>query len=131
MKTLLFTIGLFYSILTCGQNCRCDKDTMLKELISCKPYIFKNNAKLFWSFNCDSSWLTFQNPKGHKKIISSLSDGFVDLTTRIGHIYFTEYRTSFLFTNAVISGCCDPVDYYLYDKTSGNLIVSSPKNSTF
>jgi len=95
---------------------------MLKELIPCNPKYLKNNSKLYWSFNCDSSWLTFENSKGYKKVIFSLGDGLVDLTTRLGHIYFTEYKTSFLFTNTVISGCCAPVDYYLYDKASGNLI---------
>ena len=37
-------------------------------------------------------------------------------------MYWTEFNKTFLITNHVISGCCDPVDYYLYDKTSGDLI---------
>ena len=95
---------------------------MLKENIPCEPTIFDNKAKLFWSFNCDSSWLTFQSPKKKRKLIFSLGDGLVSLTTRLGYMYWTEFNKSFLVTNHVISGCCDPVDYYLYDKTNGNLI---------
>ena len=95
---------------------------MLNELISCKPHILKNNAKLFWSFNCDSSWLTFESPRGKKKILYSLDKDFLDLTTRIGHVYFKEFKNTFLYTNKVISGCCDPEDYYLYDKSNGDSI---------
>jgi hypothetical protein len=95
---------------------------MLKEYISCKPTIFENKAKFFWSFNCDSSWLTFESSKRKRKRIFSLGDGLVSLTTRLGYMYWTEFNKTFLITNHVISGCCDPVDYYLYNKTSGDLI---------
>lgn len=122
MRPLLLTLGLFISTVVHGQRCHCDQDTMLKESIPCKPTIFKNKAKLFWSFNCDSSWLTFESSKRKRKIIFSLSDGLVSLTTRLGYMNWTEFNKTFLITNHVISGCCDPVDYYLYDKTSGDLI---------
>ncbi len=95
---------------------------MLKEYIFCKPTYLDNMSKLYWSFNCDSSWLTFENFQGQRKIIFSLRDDLVSLTTRLGHVSFTEFKTTFLVTNKVISGCCDPDDYYLYDKRSGSLI---------
>lgn len=122
MKILLISIGLLASTIIWGQNCDCEKDTMLKEYISCKPLHFDNDSKLFWSFNCDSSWLTFENFKGEQKIIFSLEKDFLDLTTRLGYVQFKEFKTTFLVENNVISGCCDPPDYYLHDKTSGNLI---------
>ena len=122
MKTLLISIGLLVSTIMWGQNCDCEKDTMLKKCISCKPIKFDNGSKLFWSFNCDSSWLTFENIRGEHKIIFSLEKDFLDLTTRLGYAEFQEFKTTFLVTNNVISGCCQPQDYYLHDKTSGNLI---------
>ncbi len=122
MRTLLLSLGLLFATGMYGQSCRCDQDTLLKESISCKPTIFDNKAKLFWSFNCDSSWLTFQSSKKKQKLIFSLGGGLVSLTTRLGYMYWTEFNKTFLITNHVISGCCDPVDYYLYDKTSGNLV---------
>jgi len=105
-----------------GQNCHCTQDTILKERISCKPIIFNNHSKLFWSYNCDSSWLTFKGPTGKPKVIFSLGGGLVELTTRLGYIDFTEFKSTFLVTNNVISGCCDPQDYYVHDKPSGYLI---------
>jgi hypothetical protein len=110
---------LFSVIGARGQNCFCDKDTMLKELISCDTIRFDNKAKLFWSFNCDSSWLTFQSPEKSNTVIFSMGDGFVDFTGRLGHIYRTEYKNTFLVQNNVISGCCTPPEFYLYDKSTG------------
>ena len=103
-------------------NCICVKDTLLAQIISCKPKFLDNGAKLYWSYNCDSSWITFENSAGEKKKIFELGDGLVQLTNRLGHTDFKEFSTTFLYTNRVISGCCDPDDYYLYSKTSGKLI---------
>ena len=122
MRPLLLTLALFISTVVNGQSCLCGQDTILKESISCKPTIFENKAKIFWNFNCDSSWLTFESSNKKRKTIFSLSDGLVSLTTRLGYMYWTEFNKTFLITNHVVSGCCDPVDYYLYDKTSGDLI---------
>jgi hypothetical protein len=139
MKTLLLICTLFVSSIALGQNCHCNHDTILKEIISCKPIIFNNHSKLFWSYNCDSSWLTFKGPTGKRKMIFSLGGGLVELTTRLGYVDFTEFRSTFLVTNNVISGCCDPQDYYVHDKISGDLIkylgraifVSDDKNFPF
>lgn len=122
MRPLVLALWLFISVVVYGQDCNCDKDTILKDYITCKPKYLDNKSKLYWRFNCDSSWLTFENSKGHRKTIFSLGDGLVSLTTRLGHVSFTEFKTAFIYTNKVISGCCDPDDYYLYDKTSGNLV---------
>lgn len=66
--------------------------------------------------------VNFSKSKKKQKLIFSLGEGLVSLTTRLGYMYWTEYNKAFLITNHVISGCCDPVDYYLYNKTNGNLI---------
>lgn len=122
MRPLLLIIVFFISNIAFGQNCYCAQDTMLKENISCKPAIFENKARLFWNFNCDSSWLTFESPKQKRKIIFSLGDGLVSLTKHLGYMYWTEFNNTFLVTNHVISGCCDPLDYYVHDKSSGDII---------
>lgn len=110
-------ILLFISSFTYGQTCKCSKEPALNEIISCKIIKFDNNAKLYWSFNCDSSWLTFVNHAKHKKII--FSHELVDLTGRIGFSFITEYKKAFLIQNRVISGCCNPPEYFLFDKYSG------------
>jgi len=122
MKTLLLISALFFSPVAGAQQCHCSRDSSLEELISCKPVVFSNHARLYWSYNCDSSWLTFKSPAGKKKILFSLGGGLVDLTNRLGYVDFAEFGSSFLVTNNVISGCCDPQDYYVHDKTSGRLI---------
>ena len=104
-----------------GQNCFCDKDTLLKELIHCDVTTFDNKAKIYWNFNCDSSWLTFERPTREKIVIFSLSDGLQNMTGRLDFTYAQEYKSTFLIRNFVISGCCDPPEYYLFDKTNAQI----------
>jgi len=119
MKTLLSIVLLFYLYPAFGQiQCHCDSNQELNEAISCEPIIFKNKAKLYTQFNCDSSWLTFQNKNGKKTIIYTL-ESLVELTGRLGYSYATEYKATFLIQNNVISGCCDPPEFVLFDKENG------------
>ncbi len=106
-----------------GQNCKCDKDTLLSEVISCDTIRFNNKSSLYWTFNCDSSWLTFESPAHKRVIIFSLSEGLQYLTGRLGYIYVKEYKNTFLIQNNVISGCCSPPEFYLYDKKTGKLKI--------
>lgn len=46
------------------------------------------------------------------------------MTGRLGYIYAQEYKRTFLIQNNVISGCCSPPDFYLYDKETGDLKVN-------
>ena len=124
MKTLLTVTGLLLCSTVFGQNCFCSEDTMLSQIISCDTVRFDNHAKLYWSFNCDSSWLTFESPAHKNEIIFSLGGGFISLTGRLGLIYAAEYRHTFLMRNNVISGCCDPPEYFLYDKETGKELES-------
>jgi hypothetical protein len=119
LTTLLVSIIMCFNL--SGQDCECEKYSLLKDLISCTPMVFDNNTSLHWSFNCDSSWLTFMDAKGIKKMLFSLGDGLVNLTGRLGYIFAFEYNNSFLMQNNVISGCCSPPEFYLYDKSSGEL----------
>jgi hypothetical protein len=122
MRTIITIFGLLYWTLSLGQQkCFCDKDTTLKEIIDCGIIKFDNKAKLYWNFNCDSSWLTFESPTHKKKIIFSLGEGLQDYTERLGYSYAEEYKNRFLIQNRVISGCCAPSDFYLFDKTTGQL----------
>lgn len=121
MKRLLLTLIFLWTTFVFGQNCNCETNTLLSEIISCDTVKFDNKASLYWSFNCDSSWLTFESPAHKKEIIFSLGDGLQDMTGRLGYIYAQEYKNTFLIQNNVISGCCSPSDYYLFDKETGEL----------
>ncbi|WP_267405385.1 MULTISPECIES: hypothetical protein [unclassified Chryseobacterium] len=119
-KVLILTfILLFQSFFT--QQCNCDKKPLLKNIISCKPEILKNGAQIFWQYNCDSSWLVFQNKK-IKKILFSLDKDFMDLTTRLGYSNIEECKSTFLAEYRTISGCCEPSEYILHNKNNADII---------
>lgn len=121
MKTVITILSFIYSVIAYGQSCICDNDSLLRDIISCTPVRFDNKATLSWNFNCDSSWLTFKSPRGQKQVIFSLGDGLQNLTGRLGFIYIREYKNTFLIQNNVISGCCSPPEFFLYDKWTGTL----------
>jgi hypothetical protein len=104
-----------------GQDCLCKNDSLLADMISCDTIFFDRGVKLYWNYNCDSSWLTYKNSQGKKTIMFSLGGGLVNLTGRLGYVDFIEYKDVFLVQNNVISGCCTPADFYVYDKFSGEL----------
>ena len=117
-------IILFFLSHSClGQQCYCQKKPDLNEIISCNKTIFKNGCELYREFNCDSSWLTFKNTKGQKKILFTLSE-IVELTDRLGYVNWTEYKNTFLVQNNVISGCCDPPEFILFYKNTGKIKTS-------
>ncbi|MDQ0592054.1 hypothetical protein QFZ37_000423 [Chryseobacterium ginsenosidimutans] len=105
-----------------SQTCGCLKKPELKSLISCKPTIFKNKAEIFWEYNCNSSWITFQNGKKEKKIFK-LEKELIEFSGRLGYINWTEYENSFLIENSIISGCCQPLEYILYSKKTGEKLA--------
>jgi hypothetical protein len=107
------------SVKSVAQECNCVKDSTLKDVVDCKPYIFDNSATLYWSFNCDSSWLTYKN-KSKEEILFSMA--FVGYTERLGYSFAFEYDSTFLIRNEVISGCCDPAEFIIFDKYTGTLI---------
>lgn len=124
-KTLLtWLIFLLTTPAFAQKSCKCEADPQLKEIINCAPILFDNHAQLFWSFNCDSSWLTFQSPSTKCVVIYSLAGPLESLTGRLGYIYQQEFRNTFLIQNNVISGCCSPPEFYLLDKTTGKVKVS-------
>lgn len=106
---------------TKAEDCFCEKDSIYNNFINCEPDILDNGAKIYWSFNCDSSWLTFEN-KGKKLILEVFDKDRMILTTRIGYVSFQEFKNSFLFESKLVSGCCQPHEFYLHDKESGKII---------
>jgi hypothetical protein len=73
-------------------------------------------------FNCDSSWLTFESITGRKSVLYSLEAPLIELTERLGYQLIKENKQSFLIMNRVISGCCTPPEFLLYNKNSGKLL---------
>lgn len=116
----IFTIILFscFSTFIFAQICSCSETPYLDDLISCKTTAFQNGAKIYWEFDCNSSWITFQNGALKKKIFE-LDKTEMEFTGRLGYKSWTEFENSFLIENSVVSGCCQPDEYILYDKITG------------
>ncbi|WP_379963714.1 hypothetical protein [Epilithonimonas sp. UC225_85] len=118
MKTL---IAILFSLNIYSQNCNCESKPELKKIISCKKEKFSNGSTLSWQFDCNSSRLIFQNGK-IKKTIFVLESDLMDFTGRLGYSNWKEYNTTFLIENRPVSGCCDPSEFILFDKNSGNIV---------
>jgi hypothetical protein len=103
------------------KDCNCKDNLQLADYISCDETLFSNGAKIYRQFNCDSSWLVFQN-KNYKKIIYSLDKQMIEYTHKLGYVEWNEYEKSILIENKVVSGCCQPNEFVLIDKENGNLI---------
>jgi hypothetical protein len=108
-KLFIKFIFILFHLNTFSQTCFCEKDSSLTEKISCKPIIFKNSAKIYNQFNCDSSWIEFDN-NGSKNYLGSIELHFVK-----------EYKNTFLMV-ADLPGCCTPPPFNLYNKYNGELI---------
>ncbi|MFT3793903.1 hypothetical protein [Flavobacterium sp.] len=118
MKSNLIVFLLFLSQIMIAQ-CRCDSLPDLQELLSCKPTLFKNGAKIYRQYDCDSSWLVFENPQKVKRLLTSEYGGDLYLAGRIGFVDWTEYNSTFLMIESTVSGCCQPPNGILFDKNTG------------
>jgi hypothetical protein len=124
MKPFL-TITLFIiSQLCLGQNCNCKKQPELNDNISCEKTVFKNGAKIYRQFSCDSSWVIFESKNKKKIVLFSLDKELIELTGKLGFAEWFEYKNSFLVEYHTISGCCDPYEYILFDKATGRKIAN-------
>lgn len=104
------------------KNCNCEEFPELNDFISCDTTIFTNGAKIYRRFNCDSSWLVFEN-KNIKKNIYSLEKELMDLTHRLGYVGWEEYKESILIADRLWSGSSSPYEFHLFDKEMGEKII--------
>lgn len=125
MKTsyLIFTFCFltFDQIFGQKKQCHCDKNTLMNTAtVSCETRVLKNNVKLYWQYNCDKIWFTFQTIKGRKITLDEVPVEFYGYTYRLGYHFVKEFDKSILFR----SGCPanGPCIYTLIDKTTGRKI---------
>ena len=121
MKTFAILLLSCFSTMISAQICSCSEMPDLKELISCKTTTFQNEAKIYWEFDCNLSWITFENG-GLKKKIFELDKSEMEFSGRLGYQSWTEFENSFLIENSLVSGCCQPDEYILYNKNNGDKI---------
>jgi hypothetical protein len=104
-----------------SMNCNCEENPQLGDVISCDETLFSNGAKIYRQYNCDSSWVVFQN-KNYKKIIYSLEKQMIEYTHKLGYVEWAEYENSILISERLASGSSAPYNYIIIDKDNGNLI---------
>lgn len=124
MKIVVIVIFIFFSQFSFAQNCSCKEKPRLNEIISCDKTIFKNGAKIYYQFNCNSSWLVFESKAKEKKKLFSLDKDLIELTGRLGYASWAEYKNTFIIENRLVSGCCDPSEFLLFDKNNGKKIAN-------
>lgn len=79
MRSKFLYIILFIYQFSLSQNCKCKSNPILNEIITCKKTIFKNGAKIYRQFNCDSSWVVFESKYKKKKILDALQGELIEL----------------------------------------------------
>lgn len=104
-----------------SKNCNCEDNHQLTDYISCHETFFSNGARIYRQFNCDSSWLVFQN-NNHKKIIYSLEKQMIEYTHKLGYVEWNEYEKSILIAERLASGSSASFNYILINKENGNVI---------
>ena len=122
MRTALTIILVCFFTQIYSQKCECSTNSDLKNLISCKQTKFQNGAKIYWNYDCNSSWIIFENGNIKKKIFE-LDKQFIDYSGRLGYRNWTEYKNVFLIENSIVSGCCQPGEFILYNKNNGKKIA--------
>ena len=120
--TLIISILVFCSY-SYGQkkHCFCDKVPEMNDATtSCETTRLKNNSKLYWQYDCKRIWLTLENAKGKKAVISEVDIELFGYTYRLGYHLIKEYKNSLLFRGGCpANGHCI---YTLIDKKNGKKI---------
>jgi hypothetical protein len=87
---------------------------------------FQNGSRLYWQWNCDSTWLTFENKQ--KVILKTCENETVYGCQRAGLGFLKEYPDYLLFQQEWISGCCVSPDIVFISKKTGKEIKRIPKD---
>jgi hypothetical protein len=120
MVTYLLFFNVFQN--ANAQNCFCQKDSFLNNLISCDTIKLKGNSSVYYQFNCDASWLTYENSKGRKTVLYFLDSELIDLTYKLGWQVWKDFDESVLFVARETSGLPTTLYYTLFNKTTEELI---------
>ena len=116
---ILIIIISYSTVFSQEYNCGCDTINIIPEnRYQCDTTIFTNGAKMYWQWDCDSSWLTFENKE--KFILKSCNEVNVYGCLRTGLDFLKEYPNYLLFQYKWVSGCCTPPDLIFLNKENGN-----------
>lgn len=121
MKYAILTILLTIQLNIFGQNVKCGCDTFIEESkYKCDTMYFSDGAMLYWQYDCDSTWLTFENKE--KIILKTCEAESVFGCNRTGLNFIKEYNNYLFFIHEWISGCCVSPDLVFLSKENGQEI---------
>lgn len=83
----------------------------------CDTTHLTKGAKIYYQWDCNSTWLTFENKE--KIILKSCPDIDPVLCSRLGLNFMKEYSSYFLFKHDWISSCGSPPDLVFINKENG------------
>lgn len=111
----------FFDVFSQKGQCGCaGRPTIPENQYTCDTTHFENGAQLYWQWNCDSAWLTFENTD--KLILEACEDMDAYSCQRTGLNFLQEYPGYLLFQYKWISGCCTPPDLLFLSKETGKEI---------
>ncbi|HEY6505961.1 MAG TPA: hypothetical protein VIZ28_18430 [Chitinophagaceae bacterium] len=118
MKPFLILYLFCCSTSIFGQaQCVCDKDSSIKESISCDTTILKNKSLLYYQFNCDTIWLTLESSNKKRMVLFSMGTELSGYNYRLGFQLVKEFKNSLLFRYGCPAN--GPCDYVLVNKFNG------------
>lgn len=98
------------------------------DIINTDTTILSTGSMIYWQYNKDSSWLTFETKQKEKKILNTMYDNLMGYTHRLGIQFIDEYPNYAFFIEEVISGCCTPPNLIFLDKKDGKKINTITSN---
>lgn len=108
-------------------QCSCENLEIAEEnQFKCEIERFENGASLYWQWNCESAWLTFENKK--KVILRTCENETIYSCQRTGLEFLKEYKNYLLFQYKWASGCCTSPDVIFFNKDSGIEIERVPQD---
>ena len=109
-----------------SSSCTC-KDVSYN-LVNCDTTFFLSESKIYWQWNCDSSWLTFETKRGKKQIIQSYLEDKLPLSRSIGPVIIKELNRQLWFRQQKIPGCCYPPSHFILLSKTGERIWEIEEN---
>jgi hypothetical protein len=120
MKNIILLNILLIAVNIFGQKGRTDCYSFMnfeENEYFCDTTYLSNGSKLYYQWNCDSTWLTFENQT--PVTLNSCTYISLILCSRLGLSYLKEYPNYLFFIHNWISGCCTPPDLVFIDKLTG------------
>ncbi|MDI1233281.1 MAG: hypothetical protein PSX81_03245 [bacterium] len=120
MKYIIFTLFYWLICPVKSQSCNCLKDsTLAYSMPSCDTIQFKNGSLIYWQFDCDFAWLTFETVQGTKEVIDNFDSNLGELIDKLGLEFEAEYKAGFLMERPTCSGSDCPMIYQWMNANTG------------